>query len=76
MNGDCDDARLEASRGPEPYGEAMLQDRRAGAQGKGVNRPETVLHHEYECLFGIAGLLGTDDCRVWWSTPETGGEGT
>jgi hypothetical protein len=62
----CDEARLEASAGGSPYGEAMLREVFKRLKGLATTKPEMVFGEEYDLLAGLAGLL-TGDCKVWWS---------
>jgi len=68
VKGECDDARLQATAGSEPYGEDMMRILQQQLRERATQRQVTVCNQEYECLVGIAGLL-TNECEVWWS-PE------
>jgi hypothetical protein len=68
VKGECDDARLQASSGSEPYGEDMMRILLQQLRQRATQRPSTVFNQEYDCLVGISGLL-TNECEVWWS-PE------
>jgi hypothetical protein len=68
VKGECDDARLHAATGSQPFGEAMMRILQQQLREKATRTPATVYNQEYECLVGIAGLL-TNECEVWWS-PE------
>ena len=68
VKGECDEAYLTASKLPEPFGAAMLEDVFRRLRHVASERGKMVYHKEYECLVGVAGLL-TEDCRVWWSPP-------
>jgi hypothetical protein len=62
----CDEARLEASAGKSPYGEAMLREVFKRLKELATSKPEMVFGEEYDLLAGLAGLL-TGDCKIWWS---------
>lgn len=62
----CDEARLDASQHPAPYGLRMLRDVHSRLRHIADKRPEMVYRQPYELLAGVAGML-TEDCRVWWS---------
>ena len=68
VKGECDEARLHASAGTEPYGSKMMRIVQQRLRERTTQRPATAYNQEYECLLGIAGLL-TNECEVWWS-PE------
>jgi hypothetical protein len=66
VKGECDEARLEASQGGEPYGPGMLIDVHDRLRRVATERSGMVYQLPYEVLAGVAGLL-TEDCQVWWS---------
>ena len=66
VRGECDEARLDASQHPEPYGPQMLSDVHGRLRRVAEKRPDMVYREPYEVLAGVAGML-TEDCRVWWS---------
>ena len=66
VQGICDDARLDASLNPEPYGKQMLAEVKNHLRTTAEQQPELVNQQPYDLLFGVAGLL-TEDCTVWWS---------
>ncbi len=65
--GECDEARLEASRMGEPYGPEMLADVHRRLRIVANGRADMIHRQPYEVLAGVAGLL-TEECRVWWSS--------
>jgi hypothetical protein len=68
VTGECDEARLEASRQGEPYGKGMLTDVHRRLRHIAAERPDMIYREQYEVLAGVAGLL-TEECHVWWSEP-------
>lgn len=66
VQGECDEARLDASQHPEPYGRQMLSDVHRRLRRVAEERPDMVYRQQYEVLAGVAGMLA-EDCRVWWS---------
>jgi hypothetical protein len=66
VKGECDEARLDASQQPEPYGRQMLSDVHRRLKRVADERADMVYRQQYEVLVGVAGLLA-EDCRVWWS---------
>ena len=66
--GECDDAQLRASQGPEPFGAKMLIDVQDRLKRVAADEPSRVHQQHADLLVGIAGLL-TSECKVWWSKP-------
>lgn len=73
VQGVCDDAKLQTSKIPEPYGEDMLREVQQRLRQTADREPQMVHSQPYECLIGVAGLL-TEECSVWWG-PEFDLEG-
>ena len=66
VQGECDEALLEASLNGDFFGPQMLLNVQKRLKKMASEEPKKVEHLSYECLIGIAGLL-TEECKVWWS---------
>jgi hypothetical protein len=66
VQGECDEAYLQASLVGKPFGRQMLADVYQRLKSKAEREADLVLGQPYELLVGISGLL-TGECKVWWS---------
>ncbi|WP_019990970.1 dsDNA nuclease domain-containing protein [Rudanella lutea] len=66
VQGECDEAHLEAKYDDRPTGEIMLRTVHKRLRTIAEQRPADVFGEPYDTLVGFAGLL-TSDCKVWWS---------
>ncbi len=66
VQGECDEAYLNASLKGVPIGPQMLADVYNRLKLKSEQQSDLVLRQPYELLVGISGLL-TGECKVWWS---------